>query len=163
MKKLNLPPYAVFPVLTGEKCTLRQIVAADLPDLMVISYYDAVQATSVEVAAQMNAKIEEDYLAGNTVHWGIADAQTGRIVGTCGYYRGFEHDTGELGCVLLPQYRGQGFMTAALRLALHFGAEGIGLKRIIAITTEENAPAIRLLKRLNFVKKDNLTEFILYF
>jgi ribosomal-protein-alanine N-acetyltransferase len=61
---------------------------------------------------------------------GIADNLTNKIIGTCGYYRGFEKGAGELGCVLLPQHRGQGYMTSALLLAIEFGLNTIGVKCI---------------------------------
>jgi ribosomal-protein-alanine N-acetyltransferase len=77
---------------------------------------------------------------------------TGKIAGTCGYYRGFENATGELGCVLLPQFRGQGFMTMAMQLAIDFGLNNMGLQRIWAITTKQNSQAISLLERLQFIK-----------
>ncbi|MDF2478780.1 MAG: family acetyltransferase [Sphingobacterium sp.] len=41
----------------------------------------------------------------------ISDIKQIQIVlnSVTGYYRGFENASGELGCVLLPQFRGQGF------------------------------------------------------
>ncbi|MBW8361321.1 MAG: GNAT family N-acetyltransferase [Kaistella sp.] len=47
------------------------------------------------------------------------------MVGTCGFYRGFANEEGELGCILLSRYRGQGFMTGALRAAIDFGLHHI--------------------------------------
>jgi len=75
----------------------------------------------------------------------------GRIVGTCGYYRGLDKGEGELGCVLLPAFRGQGLMMAAMQLAIGFGIHHIGLKRIWAITTKDNHKARKLFDRLGFV------------
>jgi ribosomal-protein-alanine N-acetyltransferase len=100
----------------------------------------------------MQQHIDRDYAAGETVHWGIALRETGAVVGTCGYYRGFAGGAGELGCVLLPGAQGQGYMTEALHLAIAFGRQEMGLNRIWAVTTVDNAPAIRLLKRLGFVE-----------
>ena len=149
---MYLPPYPNHPTISSDKVTLRQIQESDLEDLVEISFYDAVQATSVKQAAEMQAKINKDYIDGNSIHWGIEDNVTRKIVGTCGYYRGLDKGSGELGCVLLPQYRGQGFMTAAMLLAIEFGKQSIRLKRIWAITSQQNKGAIRLLERLNFIK-----------
>lgn len=77
-------------------------------------------------------------------------------MGTCGYYRGLDNGEGELGCVLLPQFRGKGFMTAAMQLAVDFGLKNIRLKRIRAVTSRQNYKAIRLLGRLNFLKVKDL-------
>lgn len=137
------PPYTIFPNITDERISLRQIRATDIKDLIEVSFYDAVQATSVLIATEMQAKINSDYFDGNSIHWGVADKLTNNIVGTCGYYRGFENGEGELGCVLLPQYRGKGYMTSAIQLAIDFGFNTIGLKRIWAITTQQNDKAKR--------------------
>jgi ribosomal-protein-alanine N-acetyltransferase len=155
---MKLPPYAVFPNITGDKISLRQISTTDISHLIEISFYDAVQATTVEKAIANQAKINKDYFEGNSIHWGIADKLTNKIVGTCGYYRGLDKGEGELGCVLLPQYRGQGYMTAAMLLAIEFGLNTIGLKRIWAVTSQHNAEAIKLLERLNFIKVADLDE-----
>lgn len=158
MNKMKLPPYNVFPNISNDKISLREILTEDIKDLVEISFYDAVQAITVEQAIEMQAKINKDYTDGNSIHWGIADKLTNKIVGTCGYYRGLDEGNGELGCVLLPQYRGQGFMTAAMSLAIQFGQNTIGLKHIFAITSQQNNEAIRLLERLNFTKTADLDD-----
>ncbi|MDF2553693.1 MAG: N-acetyltransferase [Chryseobacterium sp.] len=152
---MKRPPYSIFPTLTNGNISLRNITAADMPDLMEISFYDTVQATTVEIAAEMQNKINKDYFEGNSVHWGIADKATNKILGTCGYYRGFENDDGELGCVLLPESQGKGYMTQALSLASDFGLKEMKLKRIWAVTNRDNHPAIKLLERLKFKKIDS--------
>jgi ribosomal-protein-alanine N-acetyltransferase len=145
-----LPPYDSYPTVANDAVRLRPIRSSDIAEVVEISFYDARPAQSIEQASEMQARIDEDYANGNTIHWGIEDLSTGRLVGTCGYYRGFAHATGELGCVLRPAFRGQGFMTQAMALAIAFGRAHMGLARIIAVTTHDNAPAIRLLERLHF-------------
>lgn len=163
MSRIKTPPYDEFPFLSNDKITLRQILNSDINDLIEISFYDTIQATTLEQAIEMNSKINKDYNDGNTFHWGIIENHSNKIVGTCGYYRGFNKGGGELGCVLLPQYRGQGLMTSAMLLAIDFGMKTIGLKRIWAITSQENEKAIKLLERINFKKirvlDDNEVEF----
>lgn len=149
---MKLPPYNIFPNISGDKVSLRQIQVSDMDALVEISFYDAVQAKTVQEASEMQTKIDKDYLDGNSIHWGIVDNLTDKIVGTCGYYRGFENGKGELGCVLLPHYRGKGFMTSAMSLAIEFGLNTIGLKRIWAVTSQNNTQAIALLERLDFTK-----------
>lgn len=160
---MKLPPYNNFPTIANDKITLREIVTSDLADLIEISFYDGVQAKTLEQAATMQSKINNDYRDGNSIHWGIVDNLTNKIVGTCGYYRGLDKGEGELGCVLLSQHYGKGFMTSAMLLAIHFGLNTIGLKRIWAITSQNNTEAIKLLERLNFSKiadlEDNEVEY----
>ena len=158
MSKINTPPYVNFPCLFNDKISLRQIRESDIKDIIEISFYDAIQATTIQQASEMNLKINKDYEDGNSIHWGIVDNQTNKIVGTCGYYRGLDKGEGELGCVLLPQYRGHGFMTSAMLLAIEFGLNNIGLNRIWAITSQENKKAIKLLERLEFIKIKDLED-----
>jgi ribosomal-protein-alanine N-acetyltransferase len=156
--KMKLPPYDIFPVISDGKISLREIVNTDIKDLIEISFYNAVQARTVEEATEMQSKINKDYLEGNSIHWGISDNATNKIIGTCGYYRGLNQGAGELGCVLLPHYRGQGFMTSAMLLAIDFGLNTIGLKRVWAITSKQNEKAIKLLENLNFIKIADLAD-----
>ena len=146
----DLPPYSQFPVINGDRISLRQIKDSDINDIIDISFYDGKQASSYDEAKVMQDNINTDYTQGNSVHWAIVDNDTSNIVGTCGYYRGFDFDTGELGCVLLPPYRGKGYMTSALEMAIYFGKKDMGLTKIIAITTPQNTKAIMLLDRLDF-------------
>jgi len=149
---MRLPPYDKFPSISDDKIVLRQIQFSDINDIIEISFYDAIQATTLTQATEMQSKINEDYTNGNSIHWGIADKLTNKIVGTCGYYRGLDKGEGELGCVLLPQYRGQGYMTFAMLLAIEFGLNNIGLKSIWAATTKQNEKAIKLIEKLNLIK-----------
>lgn len=54
-------------------------------------------------------------------------------------------------------------MTAAMLIAIEFGLKTMELKRIWAITGQQNKEAIKLLKRLNFIKiadvDDNQIEY----
>ena len=79
-------------------------------------------------------------------------------MGTVGYYRGFKNGTGELGCVLKPEFQGKGLMTEAMKLAIEFGINEMKLRKIGATTSRENKPAIQLLKRLSFVKAKDLDD-----
>ena len=155
---MKLPPYDIYPSISDEKIVLRQILASGIKDVIEISFYDSIPAKTIEEATEMQQKIDKDYETGNSIHWGIVDKTTNNIVGTCGYYRGFDEGIGELGCVLLSQYRGQGFMSHAMQLAINFGLNTIGLKCVKAITTKQNDKAVKLLDRLNFIKIADLQD-----
>ncbi len=49
-------------------------------------------------------------------------------------------------------------MTFAMLLAIEFGLNSIGLKRIWAITTKQNEKAIKLIEKLNFIKIADLDD-----
>ena len=155
---MKLPPYQTYPLVSSKEIILRQILRSDMKNIITIQFYDAKPAKNEEEAFEMQTKINRDYENGNSIHWGIADLQTNKIVGTLGYYRGFDKQTGELGCVLLPEYRGKGYMTKAMALAIDFGFKTMQLKRIISITTKSNHKAIELLERLGFSKIKELQD-----
>lgn len=155
---MKLPPYDKFPEINSDTIVLRQVQLDDIKDLVEISFYDARPALTVEDATEMQSKINLDYQNGSSIHWGIADKHTNAIMGTLGYYRGLDKGVGELGCVLKPEFRGRGFMTAAMKLAIEFGLNDIGLTKIIAVTTKQNHNAIKLLERLNFIKTADLQD-----
>ncbi|WP_413998223.1 GNAT family N-acetyltransferase [Flavobacterium sp. W1B] len=155
---MKLPPYDKFPEIISDTIVLRQIQIDDIKDIVKISFYDSRPAMTVEDATEMQDKINLDYQNGLSIHWGIADKNTNEIIGTLGYYRGFDKKVGELGCVLRPEFRGKGFMTEAMKLATEFGINDIGLTKIIAITTKQNNSATKLLERLNFIKIANLQD-----
>jgi ribosomal-protein-alanine N-acetyltransferase len=117
----------MFPQLSDARILMRALTIADIPQAIEISFYDGKPAENLETAISMQEQIDKDYSDGNTVHWGIFEQGSGLLVGTCGYYRGFANNSGELGCILLPKFRGQGYMSAALRLAIQFGIESMKL------------------------------------
>lgn len=155
---MNLPPYHHFPELTSSAVVLRQVSPADANSLLEISFYDARPAHSLADAAAMQEKISADYWAGSCIHWVIAKTATAEVVGTLGFYRGFAHGIGELGCVLKPAYRGQGLMSEAMKLVMEFGVNTMQLAQITAITTRQNGAAVNLLERLGFRKTADLPD-----
>lgn len=72
-------------MLSSNQIVLRQVTNADADDVMEISYYDGIQASNPNEAIEMQKKINQDYLQGNSIHWGIVDSQSSKLVGTCGY------------------------------------------------------------------------------
>jgi ribosomal-protein-alanine N-acetyltransferase len=155
---MKLPPYDKFPEIISDNIVLRQVQPDDIKGLVEISFYDARPALTVEDATEMQGKINLDYQNGSSIHWGIAHKHTNEIMGTLGYYRGLDKGVGELGCVLKPEFRGRGFMTTAMQLAIEFGLNDIRLTKIMAVTTKQNNAAVKLLERLNFIKTADLQE-----
>ena len=148
--------------LSDERILLRKVEATDIPALAAISFYDGIQASDIAMAFAMQTKIDQDILNGNSFHWCIIDRLSGQVVGTCGYYRGLESGEGELGCVLLSPFRGKGYMSHAMRLAITFGQKSLRLGRIWAMTTKGNLHAIKLLERLNFIRTADQDDEIEY-
>jgi ribosomal-protein-alanine N-acetyltransferase len=152
---MSLPPFDQYPILTDNIIILRPSRIADIPDIMEICFYDGKVAESQEEAKDMLQKINRDYENGNSIHWVISDFILHQTIGTCGFYRGFQNDTGEIGYVLLPEFRGHGWMTYAVQLMIRFGFNDMGLKRIIAFTDMENVKSQKVLERIGFSLSDS--------
>jgi ribosomal-protein-alanine N-acetyltransferase len=59
-------------------------------------------AENVTQASRILVRINADIRNGKSSHWGIYLKETHGIVGTCGFYRGFAGNIGEIGYLLLP-------------------------------------------------------------
>jgi ribosomal-protein-alanine N-acetyltransferase len=148
---MNLPPYFSHPILQAGEYTLRPILHADIAYIVDLSFWDGKPAETIEQAIAIQALVDEDYLKGNSINWGITDA-TNTIVGTCGYNRGFKGFAGEIGFVLKEKYRGKGIMRQAIASVIQFGKETMKLNYIFSITDANNTNAIKLFEKINAVK-----------
>lgn len=139
-----------FPMLAGSGVVLRRVTAPDLAAIREISFYDGIPAASDAEALAILERIERDYASGDSIHWGICLQESDELVGTCGFYRGYPDNVGEIGYVLRPGFRGRGIMSAALALVVRFGFERMGLDGIVAYTDADNTASIGVLERLGF-------------
>ncbi len=149
------PPFENFPALTDGELTLRQVKAKDLPELMEATYLAGRPARDLAHAEEIMRKIESYYQQGECVHWAIAHAKSKQLLGTCGFYRGFDDGVGEVGYVLKEKARGQGIMAKAMRIALRFAFSHMGLKSVIALTPHDNLPSQKLLVKAGFLKEED--------
>jgi [ribosomal protein S5]-alanine N-acetyltransferase len=141
---------SVSPVVECGRVRLRAVSGLDAAALLKVSFYDGVAARDEAHAREQLARIAGDQARGESVHWGIEDIASGALVGTVGYYRGFEQREGEVGYVLLLPWRGKGLMREALRCALAFGLDELGLRCVRARTAVTNAASIAVLARCGF-------------
>jgi ribosomal-protein-alanine N-acetyltransferase len=112
------------------------------------------QSTSREpteaAAIQLIQKLDESFATGQGINWAIT--LNGEVIATCGYYRGFKDATGEIGYVMREAFRRKGYMKEAVQEIVDYGFEQLGLKRIRAITKDDNVGSIRLLEGVGFLK-----------
>ncbi len=145
------------PVLSNHRLVLREIEPNDALLIAEISAYDGAFATNEAEALRILEKIKADRAKGEAVHWGICLKESNEVVGTCGYYRGYPGNVGEIGYVLRTAYRGQGIMTEAVKLIVDFGLDTMKLSNVVAYTSPTNLASIAVLKRTGFheVKSEN--------
>jgi RimJ/RimL family protein N-acetyltransferase len=69
-------------------------------------------------------------------------------IGICGLLKRDTLDDVDLGFAFMPQFRARGFAFEAATATLAYARNGLGLTRIVAITSPENSSSMRLLKKL---------------
>jgi ribosomal-protein-alanine N-acetyltransferase len=148
--KPTRPPFSNYPILANEQIILRKSEKTDLQQLVEISFYDGIPAKDEDDAQLMDERITSDYMSGNSIHWIITSTATSEVLGSCGFYRGFENDAGEIGYVLKKSHKGKGHMAEAIKLMLEFGWNELKLKSIFAITAQDNLASKNVLNKTGF-------------
>lgn len=138
------------PTLVGHWLVLRAVRRDDLDAVTAISFYDGRPARDGADAAAMLDRIAADVAAGSSLHWGICVDGADAVVGTVGFYRGFERRIGEVGYVLNEAFRGSGIMTRAVRMVVAYGFDQLGLERVEATTDRANRASQAVLSRAGF-------------
>jgi RimJ/RimL family protein N-acetyltransferase len=72
-------------------------------------------------------------------------------IGICGLIKRDTLDDKDIGFAFLPKYTGNGYALEAASVILQNARKKFGLKRIAAITLENNQRSIQLLTKLGFV------------
>lgn len=78
--------------------------------------------------------------------WRVELKHGGTPIGMCGLIKRDTLDDVDLGFAYLPRFRGHGYAREAAAATLAHGAARIGLRRIVAITSLDNAASGRLLE-----------------
>lgn len=71
-------------------------------------------------------------------------------IGICGLIKRDALADVDLGFAFLPRFRGKGYAYESAFAALEYGKNVLSLKRIVAITTQDNDDSIKLLEKLGF-------------
>ncbi|MGB7819086.1 MAG: GNAT family N-acetyltransferase [Ornithinibacter sp.] len=103
--------------------------------------------------------VRREFMArGSSMSWCVADERTDAALGEVLVFvkQGtLDDDAAELGYQVLPSARGRGVATAAARVVMHHalrsrGEGGMGLRRLVAGTAEDNLASNTVLDRLGF-------------
>jgi len=80
--------------------------------------------------------------------WHAAHKADGAAIGLCGLLKRDTLPDVDIGYALLPEYWGAGLAFEAAGAVMRHGARKFGLKRLIGVVSEGNAPSIRVLEKL---------------
>jgi len=89
--------------------------------------------------------------------WAMERRSDGAVLGMCGLVKRDSLPEIDLGYALLPRHRGHGYVGEAAAACLDYGADVLGLGRILAITRAENEASIQVLRNLGMVQERRAT------
>jgi [ribosomal protein S5]-alanine N-acetyltransferase len=159
MKHRNLK---IFPILTTERLTLRQLSDSDVQEIFLLrsdtlinKYLDRQPCKKLEDALKFIQKIKSNSFS----YWAIAQKGNEKLVGTiCLLDVSEELKKCEIGYELLTEYQGKGIMREAAKKIIEYAIHTLGLKTIDAYTHKDNQRSISLLKELKFKSTDRVDE-----
>ncbi|MBP6626672.1 MAG: GNAT family N-acetyltransferase [Arenimonas sp.] len=148
------------PVLESDRIRLRPLRMDDAPDVFAMySDPDVTRYWSFSAwtqPAQADAWLAERIGWGppSVYGWAMANRGDDRFIGTTALFAlsGPTHRA-ELGYSLMPSLQGQGLATEAVRRALDFGFDTLGLERVEADVDPRNLASCRLAERLGFQRE----------
>lgn len=74
----------------------------------------------------------------------------GTVIGMCGLVRRDSLEDVDLGFAFLPAYWSKGYAAESAAAVVAHARDTLGLKRVVAITSLDNAGSIKVLKKLGF-------------
>lgn len=157
-----------FPTIETERVLLRLLTLQDseqvfrhFSDESVAKFMDIEPCRSSDEAKE----IIQFHIDDTGCRWGLFDKSNDKLMGTCGYHCWItgRSPKAELGFDLSKLHWGKGFMSEALRPVIDFGFNSMGLQLIEAMVDPNNERSIKLLKRLGFLREQELKDKLLYF
>ena len=80
--------------------------------------------------------------------WCVVHRDSYSRIGICGLAKREELEDVDIGYAFLPEWRGKGFALEASQAVMNEARHRFGLRRIVAITSQDNPESARLLERI---------------
>ncbi len=142
--------------LRTARLSLRELCSDDAPFMLALlndaDFLRNIGDRGVRTLEQARQYIIDGAMASYREHgfglWGVIPDGTEHCVGICGLIRRESLDDVDIGYGFLPEARGKGYALEASRACMEFGRARLGLRRIVAITSQDNPPSERLLEKI---------------
>ncbi len=149
-------PDAPLPLFTTDRVVVAPLTLAD--DAFIVAlltdpdWLRYIGDRGVRTTDDARRYLETGPMASYAAHgfglFRVARRDTGVPIGICGLLRRETLPDVDIGFAFLPAHRGQGFAVETARATLRYARETLGLDRIVAIVSPENAASIRVLETL---------------
>ena len=151
--------YKIFsnmPTLKTERLSLRPMHIIDAEDMYDYAVREEVTRyllwsphTSISYTKDYLRYIGGRYALGDFYDWAIIERESRRMIGTCGFtHINTANNSGEIGYVINPDFKGRGYATEAARAVLEFGFSTLELHRIEAKFMQGNDASLRVMEKL---------------
>jgi RimJ/RimL family protein N-acetyltransferase len=145
-------------ILETERTILREIVEADaefILDLLnqpsFIKYIGDRNVRSIEEARKfIENRFRQSYREHGFGLYAVEIKETNAPIGICGFVRRESLPDADIGFAFLPQYEKKGYAFESADAVMKYGREVLGLKRVLAITSQNNENSGKLLAKINF-------------
>lgn len=163
MLEINFEP---FPILETTQLILRRVTNDDVNEVFelrsnpeIMKYIPRPLVKTNEEALDHIALIDSKIENNEGINWAITLKGNPKLIGIIGHYRiKPEHFRAEIGYVLLPEYHGKGIITEAIKCAVDYGFNVMGLHSIEAIIDPRNSASEKALQKNGFKKEAHLLE-----
>ncbi len=152
-------------ILETERLTLREITETDdefiLDLLNQPSFIKYIGDRNVRDVEQSREFIESRFRASYKTYgfglWAVVLKTDETPIGICGFVKREFLPDADIGFALLPQFEKKGYAIESAQAVMKYGKNTLGLKRVLAITSQINEVSGRLLDKLGF-KFERLSE-----
>ena len=159
-------PYTFRSPLRTERLVLRTMTPDDVEDIHayqsredVCRYLPYEPRSREEVAAKVAQFSQAMTLAEDGDYWQLAMEHDGRVIGDVYFtIAAAEHETGEIGWTMHPDFHGRGYMTEAASAVLDIAFGEIGLHRVRANLDPRNHSSAALCARLGMRHEAHFVE-----
>ena len=150
--------FSDIPVIKTARLLLRKLTQDDLYD---VNEYAADENLSRYLRWTPHLNLHETkgyiefmqkrYRKGLHAEWGVTLADTGKVIGTCGFSGvDLPNESCELGYVLSSAYRGQGYMSEAFQAVLKIAFCDLQAHRVTLQILQGNDDSVRFAMRNGF-------------
>lgn len=88
--------------------------------------------------------------------WVVQEKDAGTPLGLCGLLKRDDLEDIDIGFAFFPENGGKGYAAEAAQATLAYARETLGITRLVAIVLEDNAPSIRLLRKLGMQEEKKI-------
>lgn len=150
-------------ILETERIFLREIVESDAEFILDLlnqpSFIKYIGDRNVRTIEQSREFIENRYRKSyRDFGYGLYTVElkeTNTPIGICGFVKRDSLPDADIGFAFLPQFCGKGYALESANAVMKYGRDVLNLKRVLAITSQDNESSGRLLEKVGF-KFENL-------